>query len=89
MKRLLAITFAILTACAFVTGSLVPTPVSAEKKKMDPEKEKAKKEHEQRAKEAMKKAQDDKAKAKVGALKTEKPKKESAPTGEMKGEGSH
>ncbi len=86
MKRLLAIAFAIFTACAFVTGSLAPTPVSAEKKKMDPEKEKARKEHEQRAKEAMKKAQEDKAKAKAGGLKAEKPKKDPTPVGEHKGD---
>ena len=81
-----AITFAILTACAFVTGSLAPSQVSAEKKKMDPEKEKAKKEADQKAKEAMKKAQEDKAKAKAGAMKTEKPKKDTTPVGDQKGD---
>ncbi len=86
MKRILAMAFAILTACAFVTGSLTPTPVSAEKKKMDPEKEKARKEADQKAKEAMKKAQEDKAKAKAGAMKTEKPKKDAAPVGDQKGD---
>ena len=86
MKRLLAITFAILTACAFVTGFLAPTPVFAEKKKADPDKEKVKKEADQKAKEAMKKAQDDKAKAKVGALKAEKPKKDPTPVGDQKGD---
>jgi len=79
MKRLLAIAFAILTASAFVTGSLAPTPVFAEKKNADPAKEKARKEHEQRAKEAMKKAQEDKARAKAGAMKGEKPKKDTKP----------
>lgn len=73
MKRILIVAFAILTACAFATGALAPTPLSAESK-ADPAKEKARKEHEQRAKEAMKKAQEDKAKAKAGTLKTEKPK---------------
>ncbi len=86
MKRILAMAFAILTACAFATGSLAPTPVLAEKKKMDPEKEKARKEHDQRAKDAMKKAQEDKAKAKVGGMKTEKPKKDTKPlTPDMQG----
>lgn len=79
MKRLLAVAFAILTAAAFVTGSLAPTPVFAEKKKSDPDKEKARKEYDQRAKEAMKKAQEDKAKAKAGAMKGEKPKKDTKP----------
>lgn len=63
MKRTLALTFTILTACACIMGALVPTPVLAEKK-ADPAKEKARKEAEQKAKEAMKKAQEDKAKAK-------------------------
>ncbi len=89
MKRILAIAFAILTACAFVTGSLAPTPVMAEKKKADPQKEKAKKEAEQKAKEAMKKAQEDKAKAKAGTLKGEKPKKDTSPVGDLKGETSN
>jgi hypothetical protein len=79
MKRMLAIVFVILTACAFVTGSLAPTPVLAEKKKADPEKDKAKKEADQKAREAMKKAQEDKAKAKAGAMKGEKPKKDTKP----------
>lgn len=89
MKRMLAMIFAIITACAFVTGSLAPTPVSAEKKKADPEKEKARKEADQKAKEAMKKAQEDKAKAKAGALKAEKPKKEKAQVGDLMGETSN
>jgi hypothetical protein len=89
MKRMLVMIFAILAACAFVTGSLTPTPVSAEKKQADPEKEKAKKQAEQKSKEAMKKAQEDKAKAKAGALKTEKPKKEKAPVGDLMGETSN
>ena len=79
MKRLLVVAFAILTACEFVTGSLAPAPVSAEKQKMDPEKEKARKEAEQKSKEAMKKTQEDKAKAKAGATKSEKPKKDTKP----------
>lgn len=86
MKRILAVAFAILTACAFATGSLVPTPVQAEKKKADPDKEKAKKEAEQKSKEAMKKAQEDKAKAKAGAMKAEKPKKDTTPVGDQKGD---
>lgn len=89
MKRILVIAFAILTACTFVTGSLAPTPVMAEKKKADPQKEKAKKEAAQKAKEAMKKAQEDKAKAKAGSLKVGKPKKDDAPVGDLKGEVSN
>jgi hypothetical protein len=89
MKHILAAAFAVLTACAFVTGSLAPAPVLAEKKKADPEKEKARKEADQKAREAMKKAQEDKAKAKAGAMKTEKPKKEKAPVGDLKGEVSN
>jgi DNA integrity scanning protein DisA with diadenylate cyclase activity len=89
MKRLLVIAFAILMACAFVTGSLAPTPASAEKKQTDSEKEKVKKEAAQKAKEAMKKAQEDKAKAKAGTLKTEKPKKDTGPVGDLKGEVSN
>jgi len=89
MKRILVFVFAVLTACAFVSGSLAPTPVMAEKKKADPQKEKAKKEAAQRAKEAMKKAQEDKAKAKAGALKGEKPKKDTSPVGDLKGEVSN
>ena len=89
MKRILVLAFTILTACAFVTGSLAPTPVQAEKKKVDPQKEKARKEAEQKAKEAMKKAQEDKAKAKAGTLKSEKPKKDTAPVGDLKGETSN
>lgn len=89
MKRILVIAFAILTACAFVTGSLAPTPVLAEKKKADPDKEKARKEAEQKAKEAMKKVREDKAKAKAGAMKIEKPKKDTAPVGDLKGEVSN
>ena len=86
MKHIFAIAFAVLTACAFMAGSLTPTPVFAEKKKADPDKEKARKEHEQRAKEAMKKAQEDKAKAKGGAMKGEKPKKDTKPlTSDMQG----
>ena len=86
MKRILAITFLILTACTFATGSLAPTPVFAEKKNADPAKEKARKEHEQRSKEAMKKAQEDKAKTKAGAMKGEKPKKDTKPlTPDMQG----
>lgn len=79
MKRSLTTAFAILMASAFVTGFLAPTPVLAEKKNTDPAKEQARKEHEQRAKEAMKKAQEDKAKAKAGAMKGEKPKKDTKP----------
>jgi hypothetical protein len=79
MKRILVMAFTILTACAFVTGSLAPTPVLAVNKKADPDKEKAKKEADQKAKEAMKKAQDDKAKAKAGAAKGEKPRKDTKP----------
>jgi hypothetical protein len=89
MKRILVFAFVILTACAFATGSLAPTPVMAEKKKADPQKEKARKEAAQQAKEAMKKAQADKAKAKAGALKTEKPKKDTSPVGDLKGEVSN
>jgi hypothetical protein len=89
MKRMLVMAFAILTACAFATGSLAPAPVLAEKKKADPEKEKAKKEADQKAREAMKKAQEDKAKAKAGAMKVEKPKKDKAPVGDLKGEVSN
>jgi len=85
MKRILAMAFVILTACVFATGSLIPTPASAEKK-TDAEKEKAKKEHEQKAKEAMKRAQEDKAKAKAGAMKAEKPKKDTTPVKEQKGD---
>jgi hypothetical protein len=88
MKRMLVMAFAILTACAFATGSLAPAPVLAEKK-ADPEKEKAKKEADQKAREAMKKAQEDKAKAKAGAMKVEKPKKDKAPVGDLKGEVSN
>jgi hypothetical protein len=79
MKRILVMAFTILTACAFVTGSLAPTLVLAANKKADPDKEKVKKEADQKAKEAMKKAQDDKAKAKAGAAKGEKPKKDTKP----------
>jgi DNA integrity scanning protein DisA with diadenylate cyclase activity len=86
MKRILVIAFAVLAAGAVVTGSLAPTPVLAEKKKADPEKEKARKEADQKAKEAMKKAQEDKAKAKAGAMKTEKPKKDTTPVGDQKGD---
>lgn len=89
MKRILAIAFVILTTCAFATGSLAPTPVMAEKKKADPQKEKARKEAEQKSKEAMKKAQEDKAKAKAGKLKGEKPKKDTSPVGDLKGEVSN
>jgi hypothetical protein len=89
MKRILVVAFAVLTACAFVTGSLAPAPVSAEKKKADPEQAKAKKEADQKAKEAMKKAQEDKAKAKAGTMKAEKPKKDTAPVGDLKGEVSN
>ena len=89
MKRIRIVAFAILTACAFVTGSLAPTPVLAEKKKADPQKGKARKEADRKAKEAMKKAQEDKAKAKSGLLKGEKPKKDTAPVGDLKGEVSN
>lgn len=88
-KGVLAIACAILTACALMTGSLAPSPVQAEKIKAAPEKEKARKEAELKAKEAMKKAQEDKAKAKAGALKVEKPKKDAAPVGDLKGEVSN
>jgi hypothetical protein len=89
MTRILAIVFAVVTACAFTAGAFAPAPVAAEKKKADPEKDKARKEAAQKAKEAMKKAQEDKAKAKAGAMKVEKPKKDNAPVGDLKGEVSN
>jgi len=89
MTRLLAIVFAVATACAFTVGAFTPAPVAAEKKKADPEKEKAKKEADQKAREAMKKAQEDKAKAKAGAMKAEKPRKDTSPVGDLKGEVSN
>ena len=79
----------IVTALTFAMGTLTPMPVFAEKKKADPDKEKAGKEADQKAKEAMKKAQEDRAKARAGVMKVEKPKKDKAPVGDLKGEVSN
>ena len=75
MTRILVVLFVIVTACAFTVGTFAPAPAAADKKKGEPDK--AKKEADQKAKEAMKKAQEDKAKG--GAVKGEKPKKDTKP----------